>query len=202
MKKLITLFFIYVLMLSNPALAQEDKTYTKEEIKAIQSRVYDISDADYVAQCINKTLSIQKYQNIKYYEDLQYITAEKQLYVKDVSKPLLALYVARMGWDAVYAVITYGLKSYTLVVDVLLIKLEFKDKVVTLKTAINITPLKNHKTEVRANTLYTMTGKRDGLLIGKLNRLKTVNLKDDKSYEIFFRRLDKEIKNQTSFVSL
>jgi hypothetical protein len=46
-----------------------------------------------------------------------------------------------------------------------------------------------------------MTGKRDGLLIGKLNRLKTVNLRDDKSYEIFFRRLDKEIKSQKHLVS-
>lgn len=196
MKKIITIFFISIIFLSNAVSAKEFKLYTKEEIQSIQSRIYETNDADYVAQCIMKTLSMQKYSNIKYYDELKYITAEKQLYVRDVSKPLLLLYVARMGWDAIYAIITYGVKSYTLVVDVLLIKLEFKDKSVVLKTAINITPLINNKTEVRANTLYTMTGKRDGLLIGKLNRLKTVNLKDDKSYEIFFKRLDKEIKKQ------
>lgn len=201
MKKIITIFSISVMLLSNSVLAEETKLYTKEEIKAIQSRTYETSDTNNVAQCIIKTLDAQKYKNIKYYEDIQYITAEKQLYVRDVSKPLLALYVARMGWDFVYAVITYGVKSYTLVVDVLLIKLEFKDKRVVLKTAINITPISNNKTEVRANTLYKMTGKRDGLLIGKLNRLKTVNLRDDKSYEIFFRRLDKEIKSQKHLVS-
>lgn len=198
MKKLLTILFISVILLSNSAKAKDKEIYTPREIRAIQSRTYETSDADLVAQKVIKILESQQYENIKYYKDIQYITAEKKLSVKEVRKNIIALYIARMGWDVVYTFLTAGLKAYTLAVDAFLIKLEFDDKYVLLKTAINITPCINNKTEVRNNTLYIMDGKGIGIVIGKLSRFKTVNLKDNDHYKSFFKNLDKEMVGYTN----
>lgn len=198
MKKLLSgiiIFFILFLYFPCPLYAKENKgkaLLTDEEIRDIQTRIYDTNDTEMIMNAIIEVLENQDYKVLFYDKDLLYITGDKNISIKDINKWLILGYLAKAGFDVFQAIITYGLKSYSVAGDLWLIKIEFNDKILNLKTAVNVYP-KGNQTIVRVNMINYMTGKRDGMFIGKHNRLKTIHLKDETAYDIFFHRLNKEL---------
>lgn len=198
MKKHLTFilaFLMLIINLSPMAFADEGRLKTIGEIREMQTRVYRTDNPQIVIESILKVLNTQEYKTLYKNEELLYINASKHTPVKDISKLLLAGYGVRICWDVFQTILTYGLKSYTLAGDVLLIRTEFKDKDLQQNIGINITN-RGAKTEVRINICDLMIGKRDGLFFGKKNRIKTIQIRDAKAYNLFFLKLDEELKSK------
>ncbi len=173
--------------------SKEKVLETREQIRSYQTVKYATTDTKLVMDSIIESLKAREYILDYQSDEFVYVTAHKNKKVRDVSKPLLAFYSMKIVWDVVRAVITYGITSYSLVGDYLLIKLEFKDKDLDTLTAVNINTV-GKETIVRANISEIMVGKRDGLFIGKQNRLKTIQIRDESTYKAFFYRLNKDLE--------
>lgn len=196
MKKQLNFILVLFLLINcfyQPALAIQESI---QLTNATKTRTYCVADPNLVMKSVLKVIKAEGLDIIYKNDDFMYVSASKHSPIKDISIPLLAFYALRMGWDAVQTILTSGLKGYTLVCDIMVIRIEFKDKDIETLMGINIKN-KGDKTDVAINTTIYMTGKRDGLPIGKNNRLKTTQIKDDGEYDLFFDKLNKELKANT-----
>ncbi len=197
MKKFISIFFILALTFGKISIVTTyaSETIPDNNLREIQTRTYNTNNSDLVRKSILEVLEQNDYKVNYQNKDLYYIKATKYSKVKDVNKLLIAGYVAKIGLDTFQAILTYGLKSYSVIGDIILIKIELKDKNLDSNIGINITPNEN-ATKVRINMNQIMTGKRDGLLIGKQNRLKTIQIREEAEYKVFFYKLNKKLEEQ------
>lgn len=195
MKKIVNYILIITILSFSfmPIAYSAQKGFVVENnLREIQSRTYENTKPEIVEDAVLKILKDEEY-NIKYTNNnLNYMSASTNIPIKDVNKLLIAFYAGRSVFDTVVAVLTYGLKSYSVIGDIVLIKTELKDKNLEKKIAINISP-KGTATIVRVNMVNIMTGKRDGLFFGPKNRLRTINIRSAEDYDDFFKLLDKEL---------
>lgn len=189
----ILIILIFLINLSQTVFASERGLKTITQIREMQTRTYETNDPQIVIESILNILNTQGYKIVLNNEDLLYLNASKHTPIKDISKLLLAGYGVKICVDVIQTILTYGLKAYSIVGDIFLIKTEFKDKDLQRNVGINITN-KGDKTEVRVNISDLMIGKRDGLFFGKKNRIKTLQIRDLKTYNLFFSQLDEELK--------
>lgn len=192
-KKLITILLICLLFCNiTSVLAEEKDTEYIQTLRSIQTKTYADTDIQTIKTALVNSLKNNNYE-ITYQDDnINYITASKSSPVRDVQKSLLFIYAGKTVFDSIMTVLTYGLRGYSLVGDVMLFKTEFKDKNLENKIAINIEKSKND-TIVRINIVKILTGKRDFLIVGPKNRLATTHIETAKEYEEFFSNLDKEV---------
>ncbi len=195
--KLILYFYaaaILILFAAFPSPAKEVLP-SKDEMQKIQTRVYETTNNKLVFNEILNVLDKEQYSLIHKDESLMYISAYKSTKIKDISKPLIAGYVLKTGFDTVIAFITYGLKSYNVACDILLIQTEFKEKDLVKKIGINVVPEDNF-TSVKINIDEVLVGKRDGRPIGKNNKIRISHISDELPYKVFFFKLNKKLEEQ------
>ncbi len=197
MKKSIATFIILILFTLNTSMCTLAKTKqkNKEEIAALQTRTYESKNTQ---QIYNTTLSVLQNNNYQITfkdSELLYIAAYKEEKIKDVNKLLITGYVLKTGFDTIMTVITYGLRSYTVAADIMLIKAELKDKDLRHEVGININSA-DKKTNIKINIDEILIGKRDGRPIGKKNRLKTLHIIDETLYKTLFFKIDQELSTQ------
>lgn len=195
-KKILSICFAVLLMAypTIPSFATENLP-TEQEIQKIQIRAYETNDTSLIFNDALKVLEKEGYNIVHKDKDLLYILATKTSKVKDVSKALITAYVAKTLIDSVFAVITYGIKSYNVAGDILLIKTEFKEKDLVQELGINIIPIAN-ETQVKINIDEVLIGKRDGRPVGKNNKIKILHVTDDFPYKLFFYKLNKQLEEQ------
>lgn len=127
---------------------------------------------------------------------LNYTTASTNTKVRDTSYVFIAGNMVRLLFDTACTIATSGLRGYTVVNDLVIMGLEFKDKDLERKIAINLTPNNDSSTTIRINMVDLTFGKRDGFFWGPKNRVKTTNITDNEEYDNFFAQLDRELELQ------
>lgn len=196
MKKHLKFLLLFVLLATCLSQSVSAEKFTNE-ILTSQTRTYNVNDPKIVMDGVINVLKTEgfsvKYKN----KEIMYIIASKHKAIKNISIPLLAVYAARTCWDTIWAVLTYGVKSYSLVGDIIVIGIEFKDKDLETLMGINIKNQGN-KTDVTMNIDTVMIGKRDGLPVGKKNRLETIHVRDTEIYNNFFDKLNEELESKNN----
>lgn len=197
MKKIINLILILSFLTANPlptfCNVHRCEIY-KSGLKDIQTKTYNDIPPEVVKKAILNIFQKNEYKISYENDDLNYTTASKNVNVRDVNPKLLLLYMGKIVFDTFGAIVTYGARSYSVVNDIILIKVEFKEKNLENKIAVNISPTGNSSTTIRINMTDILTGKRDGFFFGPKNRLKTTNITDADIYDSFFAQLDRELQ--------
>ena len=184
-----------VLLFNNTISFAKEKNITNVDPKIIKARTYETTKTDVVFNSVISSLEKEGYSITLKDDYLLYVSATKTTKVKDVSKSLIAAYVLKTGWDTAIAIVTYGIRSYNVAGDILLIKTEFKEKDFVQNIGVNIIPEKT-QTTVKANIDEVLIGKRDGRPIGKKNKIKIVHTNEEYPYKLFFFRLNKQLEAQ------
>lgn len=198
MKKIISYILTFILLATCSAqasLAEKTPLKTQQQIVSMQTRTYYVKDPQTVMDSVDKLISMYGYKVQYQTKEYYYVKATKYESIKDICLPLIAVYTVKTGIDTCLAVLTYGVKSYSVVGDILLIKTELKDKTLETVMGVNVIP-EGNMTKVRVNIQTLMNGKRDGRFFGKQSRLKTIEVVDELQYKTFFFRLNQILQEQ------
>jgi len=194
MKKICSLLLLVITFYyTQPAFS--DTKETQLESREYQTKKYDVQDTKTAMKSVINAFQDQGYTVKVVDSELGFITAKQEFQRKETSKALIIIYSAGFALGVADAIFTFGTASYLPVYYLGMIGQEIRPKHHILDATASLDQFGN-QTKIRVTFAEKVYGKRDGKTYGKETRISTIHIKDQKTYQNFFAKIDKSAFNQ------